>query len=211
MTKRLVCFDMDGVIFRERNFWMELHKAYGTLEQGKVLTEKYLHSDYDRLVEEVVVKLWKGKESKIYFDLVESVQYLPGVKETFDYVKSKELKTAIVSASSIDVVRRVQRDYGIDFIFGNELVIRDGVVSGDFKWPVGAGREKKADIIKGLCSKIGISSDDVIYVGDSDADVDAFREVGLSIAFNSNSVALKRVATHVVDSNDLSDVLKYFP
>lgn len=29
MRKRLICLDMDGVIFRCANFWMELHKAFG--------------------------------------------------------------------------------------------------------------------------------------------------------------------------------------
>ena len=35
--------------------------------------------------------------------------------------------------------------------------------------------------------------------------------VGLSIAFNSKSDELKKVATHIVDSNNLSDIIKYLP
>ena len=67
MSYKLICFDMDGVLFQDINFWLELHKKFGTLEQGKVLTEKYLHSDYERLIEEVVVKLWKGRDATPYF------------------------------------------------------------------------------------------------------------------------------------------------
>jgi len=33
MTYKLVCFDMGGVIFKDINFWMELHKKFRTLEQ----------------------------------------------------------------------------------------------------------------------------------------------------------------------------------
>ncbi len=29
---KLICFDLDGVIFKDINFWMELHKKFGTLE-----------------------------------------------------------------------------------------------------------------------------------------------------------------------------------
>jgi len=200
---------MDGVIFKDINFWMELHNKFGTLDEGIELTKKYLHTDYDRLVEEVVVKLWKGKDAKNYFNLVNSIEYLPGVSKVFDYVKNQDLMTAIISASSTDVAKRVQHDYGIDHIFANELVIRDGKVAGEFIWPIGAGKSKKAEIIRHLCSDLGISSKDVVYIGDSDTDIEAFQEVGLSIAFNSESEELKKVANYVVESNDLADVLPY--
>ena len=198
---------MDGVIFRERNFWMELHKAYGTLEQGKLLTEKYLHSDYARLVEEVVVKLWRGMPEDKYLKLVESYEYLQGVGDVFSFLKDKGCFTAIISASSIDVVRRVQRDFGIDFVFGNSLIFKNGKVSGEFDWPVGAGNDAKAKIVRDISEKLNIGLKDIIYVGDSRNDVDAFREVGTSIAFNCNFEPLKDLATYVVDSNNLSDVL----
>ncbi|MCC7574528.1 hypothetical protein KO361_02960 [Candidatus Woesearchaeota archaeon] len=83
MTYKLVCFDMDEVIFKYMNFWMELHKKFGTLKEGTELTKQYLHSDYDKLVEEVVVKLWKGRDASPYYELVNSLEYLPGVKEAF--------------------------------------------------------------------------------------------------------------------------------
>ena len=116
---KLICFDMDGVIFKDINFWMELHKIFETLEEGEILTEKYLHTDYDKLVEEVVNKLWKGRDSRAYYRLVESLEYLPGVKETFEEIKKNDVITAIISGSSIDVARRAQRDLGIDHIYPN--------------------------------------------------------------------------------------------
>ena len=211
MTDKLVCFDMDGVIFKDINFWMELHKKFGTLEQGIELTKKYLHTNYDRLVEEVVVKLWKGKDAKPYYDLVNSIEYIPGVRDTFYHLKTRGYMTAIISASSIDVARRVQRDYGVDHIFANELVIRDGKVAGEFIWPIGAGKEKKAQIIQDLCSNLGISPKEVIYVGDSDTDIEAFKEVGISIAFNSSSEELKKISKYTVETHNLADIIQYIP
>ena len=209
MTYKLICLDMDGVIFKDINFWIELHKKFGTLDQGVKLTEKYLHSNYEKLVEEVVVKLWKGKSAKPYYDLVNSIEYLPGVEKVFKYVKKQGWVSAIISASSIDVARRVQKDYGVDHLFANELVIKDGKVSGEFIWPIGVGKHKKAEIINHLCKDLKIKPKEVIYIGDSDTDIEAFKEVGLSIAFNSSSEQLKKVATQVVESNNLADVLPY--
>ena len=65
---------------------MELHKKLGTFEEGKKLTEKYLHSDYAKLVEEVVNKLWKGKPASAYFELINSLEYNLGVKALFEYI-----------------------------------------------------------------------------------------------------------------------------
>ena len=42
MSFKLICLDMDGVLLKDVNFWLELHKKFGTFEEGKVLTEKYL-------------------------------------------------------------------------------------------------------------------------------------------------------------------------
>lgn len=208
---KLICFDIDGVIFKDVSFWMELHKKFGTYEEGVELTKEYLHTDYNRLVEEVVVKLWKGEDAKPYYDLVNSLKYLPGVKKTFDYIKKKSLITAIISASSIDVARRIQKDFGVDHIFANELVIKDGKVAGEFIWPIGEGTEKKAEIIQDLCDNLEIPTKECIYIGDDKIDIEAFKLVGLSIAFNSKSDELKKVATHVVDSDNLADIIPYLP
>ena len=200
---------MDGVIFKDINFWMEVHRVFDTLEQGKELTKKYLHTDYNKLIEEVVVKLWKGKDARSYYELVNQLEYIDGVDIVFKDLKKRDVITAIISASSIDVARRVQKDYGIDHIYANELVIKNGKVSGEFIWPIAAGREKKAEIIKHLCLDLSINLEEVIYVGDSDADIEAFKVVGKAIAFNSSSEELKKVADIVVEGDDLAKVLDY--
>ncbi len=211
MSYRLICFDMDGVIFKDINFWMKVHEVFDTLEEGKILTKKYLHTNYNKLIEEVVVKLWKGKDATNYFKLINSLEYLPGVNKVFNYIKKNYFITAIISASSIDVARRVQKDFGIDHIFANELVIKNNKISGEFLWPIGAGNNKKADIIKNLCKDLNISKKEVIYIGDSAEDIEAFKEVGLSIAFNSDCEELKEIATYIVEGNDLSKIIKLLP
>ena len=136
---------------------------------------------------------------------------MPGVSETLGEIKRRGYISAIISASSIEAARSVQRDFGIDHLFANELVIKNGKVSGEFIWPIGAGKEKKAEIVRNLANDLGIKTSEIIYVGDSDADIEAFKEVGLSIAFNSASKELKKAATCVVDSGNLEDILKYIP
>lgn len=211
MSYKLICFDMDGVLFEQRNFWLELHRAFGTLEEGKALIEKYLYADYDKLVEEVVGGLWKGKDAKPYYELVDSIPYLEGVQKVFEYVHAQGWATAIISGSSIDVARRVQKYFGVDHLFANEIIIKNGIVTGEFLQSIGAGMEKKAIIIQNLCKDLSILQEECIYIGDSDIDIEAFKEVGLAIAFNSNSKELKKAADVVVKGDDLRDVIKHLP
>lgn len=199
---------MDGVIFEHKNFWLELHKALGTLEEGTKLTHKYLHKDYAKLVEEVVFKLWKGKNSAPYHQLIKNINYLPGVKEVFQHIKRKDYLTAIISSGPIDLARRAQHDLGIDFIYANELVIEDNKISGEFIWPVGS-KDKKVQIVQHLCLDLGINPKDVIFVGDSEIDLEAFQVVGTSIAFNSHSKKLNQTATHLVEDHDLRKILPF--
>ena len=200
---------MDGVFFEQTNFWIEVHRAFGTIVRGEQLTEKYLNTDYNKLVEEVVNKLWKGKGATPYFNLINSTQYLLGIKELFAHIKSKGYITAIISASSIDLARRIQHDFGMDHLFANELIIRDNKVTGEFIWPVGVGGHKKAEILKNLCEDLNISTKEVIFIGDTKTDIEAAQIAGMSIAFNSKSIELKIVTTHIVDSKDLKDLIPF--
>ncbi len=198
---------MDGVIFNTKNFWIDLHQALGTLEEGKKLTTQYLHADYQKLVEEVVQHLWKGKDATPYYHLITSLKYISGVKAVFKEIKKNDWLTAVISSGSIDAARRAQHELGIDYIYANELVIKDNIITGEFIWPIAAGNEKKVQILQHLCQDLGIKPRDVIYVGDSDTDLHAFQFVGTSIAFNTSSEKLKNAATHIVEGKDLKKIL----
>jgi phosphoserine phosphatase len=208
MNFKMICLDADGVIFKGSNFWMDLHKAYGTYEEGKALTEKYLHTDYNTLVQHVVYGLWKGRDAKPYYRLVGKREYVSGVKEFFAFINRKKWITAIVSGGSLDVIKRAQRDFRIDYVFANELIIQDNKVVG-YTQGVAIGMHRKAEIITELCKKTHISLKEVVYIGDSSYDIEAFKVVGKSIAFNSDSEELKKHAHIVVDSNNLKNVIPY--
>lgn len=214
MAFKMICFDVDGVFVKPVNFWMELHKVYDTYEEGAKITKKYLNdseSDYEILIEKVVNGLWKGKSQKLHDELGSSMEYLSGINELFDYVYKKGFKTAIISGSGLPLIERLQKDFDIDWVCANELVFKDGKATGKFIAPIANFPENKTSVLLSLCEVFGVEPEEIIYISDGYMDVDIFKVVGLSIAFNSTNEELKKLATHVVDSDDLNDVIPFLP
>ena len=110
---------MDGVLVDAHNFWLELHKAFGTLEEGTRLTKAYLTDDYAKLVEEVVGRLWRGHDAKPYYELVHAIPTMQGLDEFF---KELDLFTghdgnliprAIISGGCYDIADRIENAISI--------------------------------------------------------------------------------------------------
>lgn len=205
---KLICLDVDGVLVEGRNFWLDVHKAVGTFEKGEALTREYLHKDYDKLAQEVVYKLWKGKDAKPIFELAKKRKYMKGINELFEVIKKNKWISALISGGSFTLAERIQQDYGVNYIFANKLIIKHGKIVG-YEPEVNVGKERKAKIIIDLCKKLGIDLREVIFIGDTDYDIEAFKIVGKAIAFNAESKELKKYTHILVESNDLRDVLPH--
>jgi len=211
MTK-LIVFDMDGMIFEHFNFWLELHKVFGTYGEGIELTKKYLKTDYKKLVEEVIGRLWKDKPASVYFDLVKKIRYNRGVKETIAELKKKEYKIAIISSGPSDLAERAQKELGVDYIYTNKLLIEKNKIAGsrDMRyWPV---RERnKATILRRLCEQHNLFLKDVIVVVHEENDIKMARSAGLTIAFNPTSKELEKYCNVIVRGKTLKEILNYIP
>ncbi|MEA3429992.1 MAG: HAD family phosphatase [Nanoarchaeota archaeon] len=207
MTK-LICFDMDGMIFEHSNFWLELHKEFDTLEEGKVLTETYLYTNYETLVKEVIGRLWKNKPAEKFYELIKKQNYMPGVVQTITTLKEKGFKIAIISSGSKTLAERAQKELGIDFIYTNTLEIKDGKVTGSIdmdNWPIRAGN--KAEALRELCTIHNIDLKDVIVVVHDTNDVKMAKTAGFAIAFNPINEEILKYCNSVISGKDIQDIL----
>jgi len=206
---KLIIFDMDGIIFEHFNFWLELHKAYGTFEEGAELTKKYLKTGYKKLVEEVIGRLWKDKPAEIYFDLIKKIKYLPGAKETIDELKKKGYKIAIISSGPSDLAERTKKELGIDYVYTNKLLIKDGKVAGskDLKyWSV--ANDNKQAALRDFCKQHNLLLKDVIVVVHGDNDIPMAKSAGFAIAFNPDSKELEKYCNVIIKGDNLTKILK---
>jgi len=197
---------MDGVLFEGDNFWLDLHRKFRTATLGTRLAKKYLKSNYELLVENVAGKLWKGKSAHIYEELVAKRRYHPGVKEVFEFIKLNKIKSAILSSGPYDLAKRAQNELGIDVIYANRLMIKNEKIKG--KVDVMVEDSEKANIGKKIAKKMNIDLSNVAFIGDTDSDVELSEQVGLPIAYNSNSILLKKVCKYSINYGELRNLIK---
>jgi energy-converting hydrogenase A subunit R len=90
-------------------------------------------------------------------------------------------------------------------IFWKEIVEMEfGTIFSEVN-PVGG--DEKAEAVKDVAERLGISLADVMYVGDSITDVEAFRLVrengGLTVSFNGNQYAVKNAEVAVLSESSI--------
>jgi energy-converting hydrogenase A subunit R len=93
----------------------------------------------------------------------------------------------------------------LDEIFWNEILkMGSGKLLTDV---VTVGGEQKAEAIRDAVKRLSAKIADVMYVGDSITDVDAFKLVrangGLTVSFNGNSYAVKNAEVAVLSENNV--------
>ena len=192
VTIELVIFDMDGVIFEGRNFWLDLHGRYSTEADAIDLAKRYLKQDYETLGRITTEVLWKGKSAAPFLDLVRHRKYQSGVAELVEGLRQRGVMTAIISSGPMQLAARAQRDLGIDEVRANELEIVDGLVSGQID--IGVSDSGKGPVGLEVMRCLAVSPDESAAVGDTDSDVGVAQVVGLPVAYDSNSAELDSLA-----------------
>lgn len=200
---RVVIFDMDGVIFEGRNFWLDLHRRYGgDVDEARALLNRYLETDYGTLAELIVGRLWKGKPAAPYLELVEERRYQPGVRETFERIRELGLATGLVSSGPDLLARRAQRDLGIEVIRANGIEIAGGSLTGQAKVQVPDGEKDRVGLE--VMAELHAGPAETAAVGDSSSDVPLAERVALPIAYDSHSDRLDRLARHRLAHGELA-------
>ena len=213
MKQRLIVFDLDGVIFEHDSFFDQMYDWYDEWAPKKEILEicdRYLKKNTKKAAELVIGKMWKGLPDKGYWEIIKGMKLNPGAKETFRELKKKGFKTMILSSSVLDAVKKAIKllpKGSIDHHICNKMEIKNGKITGKFRWNV--VYHGKGKLLADFCRKKKINLKDIIVVGDNENDMSMMEEAGLSIAFNAKSKKLKKACKIVINSNDMRKILKY--
>jgi phosphoserine phosphatase len=208
---RLAIFDLDGTLTRERSIWEYIHrrldKWYGFAEEYQ---KKFLAGEisYEQFCERDA-QVWRGMRLEELIEIAKTVPFHPGVDELMKYLKNKGLKLALVSSGLSILSNWVHERFGFDYSVSNDLLHEEGILTGKVKIQV--YYDRKAEWVRKILDQYKVEPEESIGIGDSVGDLEMFRVVGFSIAFNSSCRDLDQIATQCVQSQNLTDIIPKLP
>ncbi|MFA0930185.1 phosphoserine phosphatase SerB [Pseudomonas syringae pv. tagetis] len=204
-NRRLAVFDMDSTLI-EAEVIDELAKAAGVGEQVSEITERAMRGelDFSESFKERLALL-KGLDVSVLDEIGASLRLTEGAETLFSELKRLGYKTAILSGGFTYFAKQLQAKLGIDYVFANELEVVDGKVTGVAVEPI-VNAQRKADLLRELAHKEGLSLEQTIAVGDGANDLPMLAIAGLGVAFRAKPL-VKQSARQAISTLGLDGVL----
>ncbi len=183
--RRLICFDMDSTLIQTECI-DELAERAGVGDQVRAITESAMRGEID-FKESFTrrVALLKGLDSSVMEDIAQNLPITEGVDRLMFVLKRCGYKIAILSGGFTYFGEHLQRKYGIDYVYANELEIgEDGKLTGRFVGEIVDGH-RKAELLKLIAQVEKVNLAQTIAVGDGANDLPMLSEAGLGIAFHA--------------------------
>ena len=183
--RRLICFDMDSTLIQTECI-DELAMRAGVGDQVKAITERAMRGEIDfKESFKERVALLKGLDVSVMQDIAEKLPITEGVDRLMSVLKRYGYKIAILSGGFTFFGEYLQRKYGIDYMYANELEIDDnGKLTGNYVGEIVDGH-RKAELLKLIAQVEKVHLAQTIAVGDGANDLPMISEAGLGIAFHA--------------------------
>ena len=149
--------------------------------------------------------LLKGLSEEVLQKVAVNLPITKGARRLIDTLKRYGYKTAILSGGFTYFGHYLQKELGIDYVHANELEIKNGALTGSYIGEIVDGN-KKAEFLKQIAEKEGISIEQTIAVGDGANDLPMLNLAGLGIAFHAKP-KVKDNAQSSISSIGLDGVL----
>ena len=198
----LAIFDVEGVLYdgeylpilaekvnKEKEIWDITKKGI----QGLINWEDGLKNRVDLL---------KGLSIDTCQEVADELSIMNGAKETCMSLKNAGWKIMAVSGGFTIMTDRLKKELGLDFIFSNELIFKDGLLD-DVKINVDSDKAKSAKI---KISEWEQNKEEIVVIVDGANDVKLFDICGLGIAFRAQDI-VKDLATEKQEEKDLSKII----
>ena len=183
--RRLICFDMDSTLIQTECI-DELADRAGVGAEVRAITESAMRGEID-FKESFTrrVALLKGLDVSVMKDIAEHLPITEGVDRLMTILKRYGYKIAILSGGFTYFGEYLQRRYGIDYVYANELEIDDnGKLTGRYVGEIVDGH-RKAELTKLIAQVEKVNLAQTIAVGDGANDLPMISEAGLGIAFHA--------------------------
>jgi phosphoserine phosphatase len=183
--KRLLIADMDSTMI-EQECIDELGVMAGVGQRIKDITLRAMRGEFDfdgALTERV--KLLKGLDAGIIDRIIrERITYMPGGHTLIATMKAHGAYTALVSGGFTPFTARVAKHLGFDENQANELIVREGLLTGEVGQPI-LGQQAKVEALLRITHRLGLEPADALAVGDGANDLAMLAEAGMGVALHA--------------------------
>lgn len=198
----LIIFDVEGVLYdaeylpilaeklnKEKEIWEITKKGI----QGIINWEDGLRTRVNAL---------KGLDYETCKAVADTLPIMTGAKEACSVLKSAGWKLMAVSGGFTIMTDRLKNELGLDHVFSNELIFKDGKLDG-VKISVDSDKAKSAKI---KIDEWNETKENITCVVDGANDVKLFDICGLGIAYRAQDL-VKDLATTTLEEKDLSKII----
>ncbi|MBR4813997.1 MAG: phosphoserine phosphatase SerB [Paludibacteraceae bacterium] len=206
-NRRLVCFDMDSTLIKTEVI-DELADRAGVGDQVRAITESAMRGEIDFSESfRRRVALLKGLDESVMRNIAENLPIMDGADRLMGVLKRCGFKIAILSGGFTYFGRYLQKRFGVDYVYANQLEIQDGKLTGNYVGDIVDGK-RKAELLNLIAQVEQIELEQVIAVGDGANDLPMLNLAGLGIAFHAKP-KVKANAQQAISTIGLDGIL-YF-
>ncbi len=188
----------------------EIADFAGIKPQVAAITERAMRGDLDfnaSLIERVAL-LQGLKVSVLSRVYEERLKVSDGGRALIAFLKSRAIKTAVVSGGFGYFTRRLAEDIGLDHDRANALAIEKGQLTGKVEGDI-INATAKAEFITELCAKYQTTPSQTIAIGDGANDLEMMAVAGLSVAYHAKPAVIK-FANIVISYGGLDIIMDFF-
>ncbi|MDR0767675.1 MAG: phosphoserine phosphatase SerB [Methanosarcinales archaeon] len=202
---KLFVFDMDSTLI-DAEVIDELAKAAGTEEEVSQITEAAMNGEMDYTESfQMRVNSLKGLSYEKALEQTGKIQLMSGAADLVKYIRENGSQIAMLTGGFSIVADKVKEQLNLDYAYSNELVVIDGILTGEATGPLMV-TNAKAIVLDELVQKTGVPYEECLVIGDGANDICLFEKAGFSIAFNAKPHVQER-ARAVVSGKNLRDVI----
>lgn len=148
------------------------------------------------------IELLRGIDYQTCKEVSDSLKVMTGAKEACNALKAAGWKIMAVSGGFTIMTDRLKEELGLDYVYSNELLFKDGKLDG-VTIEVDSDKSKSALIkIKEWNEK----KENIVVVVDGANDIKLFDICGLGVAFRAQDM-VKELATVTLEEKDLSKLI----
>ena len=205
-AKRMVVMDMDSTLVSTEAI-DELARAAGKYKQVQAITKQAMNGklDFNRSLQRRVALL-KGLPEKSLEKAVKNMQLNRGAKRLIKVLNHLGYHIGVVSGGFTQFTDHLAKTLKLDFSFANQLEIKAGKLTGNVTGTI-INAEGKARILESMAKSRGISTDQVIAIGDGANDLQMLSCAGMGIAFHAKDIVRKQAHTTIGKHAGLDSIL----